>query len=180
MDTKVQFSSEEEITPETEEEQEKLSPHFLYARSKLANILFIKDLYNYVIKPNNLDIITIATHPGAVHTGQQDQFKEAYGPLSGRILKALTVPFMRNPEQGSHSTVWAATSPDVDQDMEPAVVEGESKLKWQSSYITDPKTLGAENEQVRDTQLAKNLWTLSERLITEKLGAGTLGSWVEK
>lgn len=163
-----------------EKEQEKLSLHFLYARSKLANILFIKGLYNYVIKPNNLDIITIATHPGAVSTNIQNQLKEAYGSLFGGILKALMVPFMRNPEQGSHSIVWAATSPDVDQDMEPDVVEGKSKLKWQSSYITDPKKLGKENEQACNPQLAKNLWELSERMIVERLGAGTLGPWVEK
>ena len=59
-------------------------------------------------------IYAIATHPGAVHTDQQDQFKEGYGKLFGTIMKTVTVPFMRSPEEGSYSTLWAATSDEVE------------------------------------------------------------------
>ncbi|ESK95926.1 short chain dehydrogenase reductase family protein [Moniliophthora roreri MCA 2997] len=50
--------------------------------------------FRKVIEPNGDRIIALATHPGGVHTGQQDQFKEAYG-------------------KGSLSTLWAAMSDSV-------------------------------------------------------------------
>jgi hypothetical protein len=49
-----------------------------------------------------------------VHTAQQDQFKEAYGDVFGTVMKYVTIPFMRTPEQGSLSTLYAATSDDVE------------------------------------------------------------------
>jgi hypothetical protein len=49
-----------------------------------------------------------------VHTAQQDQLKEAYGETFGTVMKHVVIPFMRNPEQGSLSTLYAATSDDID------------------------------------------------------------------
>ncbi|KAF8644343.1 hypothetical protein AX16_008550 [Volvariella volvacea WC 439] len=173
----INFASPNEITPPSAEEQAKLPAHFLYARSKLANILFIKGLYQRIIKANQLDILTLATHPGAVHTGQQDQFKEAYGQVLGSILKGLTVPFMRNPEQGSLSTLWAAMSPAVLDEAD--ANSRDQRYKWQASYVTDPGTFGKETAQADDEQLGRNLWGLSETMISEKLGSDALGPWVK-
>lgn len=141
----------------------------LYARSKLCNILFTKyGLVDRVIKPSNARIFALATHPGAVATGQQDQFKEAYGQTFGTLMKAVTVPFMRSPEQGSLSTLWAATSDEVD------------KKGWQGQYFSDPGVLGKETTQACDEQLGKNLWDVSEQLIKDKLGADGLLPWDEE
>lgn len=143
-----------------------LSAVSLYARSKLANILFTKyTLVERALEPSGDRIWAVVTHPGAVHTGQQDQFKEAYGSLVGSLLKAVTVPFMRNPEQGSMSTLWAATADDVE------------KNGWQGYYFTDPGQVGKETAQACDARLGKNLHELSEALIINKLGKDALFPW---
>ncbi|KAN0091229.1 hypothetical protein V8E55_004795 [Tylopilus felleus] len=159
----IQFASKEEVM---EAGSRNLSAVSLYARSKLANILFTKyTLVENALQPSGDRILAVATHPGVVHTGQQDQFKEAYGSLVGSLVKAVTVPFMRNPEQGSVSTLWASTADDAE------------KNGWQGYYFTDPGQVGKESAQACDAQLGKNLHELSEALIVDKLGKDALFPW---
>ncbi|KDQ57684.1 hypothetical protein JAAARDRAFT_58272 [Jaapia argillacea MUCL 33604] len=157
----IQFASISELG-EKASTQMPMTAVSLYARSKLAMILFTKyGLVERVIKPNGDDLIAVATHPGAVHTGQQDQFKEAYGKPLGTVLKHVVTPFMRDPEQGSLSTLWAATSDEVKQGM----------------YYTDPGENGKESAQASDEKLGANLWMLSEQLVRERLGDNALLPW---
>ena len=65
----VAFESLEEINDES------LGPNALYARSKLANLLFMHWLALHVLEKGSR-IYTLATHPSAVHTDQQVEFKE--------------------------------------------------------------------------------------------------------
>ncbi|KAI0683583.1 NAD-binding protein [Cytidiella melzeri] len=148
-----------------------LSAVALYGRSKLANILFTKyGLEDRVLRPNNDNIIALATHPGAVHTGQQDQFKEAYGQVFGTVMKYSVIPFMREPDQGSLSTLWAATSDSIDGDL----------VGYQGKYFTDPAVVGDESKQACDPELGQRLWKLSEELIKHKAGMDALLPWVEE
>lgn len=112
-------------------------------------------------------IYAIATHPGGVHTDQPDQLKEAYGKIFGTLAKAVTVPFMRAPDQGSLSTLWAATSPEV-----------EAK-HLQAVYVTDPGKWGGETDQAKDETLRENLWTLAEKLIKERAGEDAFLDWAQ-
>lgn len=147
-----------------------LSAVALYGRSKLAIILFTKfGLEDRVLRPNHDNIIAIATHPGAVATGQQDQFKEAYGQLFGTMLKYTVIPFMRAADQGSLSTLWAATSDDVER----------QRSKWDGKYITDPGVLDEGSKQACDPELGARLWKLSEEIIKEKAGEDALLPWDE-
>ncbi|EMD37864.1 hypothetical protein CERSUDRAFT_136766 [Gelatoporia subvermispora B] len=179
----VSFASADELTPGADQ----LGAAQLYARSKLANLLFIKyGLAQGVLRNPSAGtkgnangnsvhahspsgILALATHPGAVHTDQQDQFKEAYGSVFGTLLKYTTIPFMRTPDQGSLSTLWAATADDVERD--PA--------KWNGAYLTDPAQRGEESNMAQDPQRGKNLWQLSEELVREKLGKDGLLPWDE-
>ncbi|KAF4605880.1 hypothetical protein EYR40_004671 [Pleurotus pulmonarius] len=104
--------------------------------------------------PNNTNIMALAIHPGAVHTGQQDQFKEAYGEVLGA------------------GTVWAAVSREVD-----GSDGGGGKAKWQGSYVTDPGMKSNPTAQASIDELAKNLWRLREELVQEKLGSDGLLKW---
>ena len=160
----VKFESVDELKDSS------ISSVGLYGRSKLANILFTKyGLVDRVFRPNGDHIIAVATHPGAVHTGQQDQFKEAYGPLFGTMLKYTVIPFMRAPDQGSLSTLWAATDGDFD------------KFNYEGTYFTDPGEFGKESKQACDPELGRNLWRLSEQIIREQAGPDALLPWdVEK
>ncbi|EGN95007.1 hypothetical protein SERLA73DRAFT_162627 [Serpula lacrymans var. lacrymans S7.3] len=157
----IKFASSKEVTEDTG-----LSALSLYSRSKLAIILFTKyTLVERAIRPSGDRIYALATHPGAVHTPQQDQFKEAYGKVFGTLAKAVTVPFMRSPEQGSLSTLWAATSEDIE------------KNNLQGCYFTDPGQLGKETAQASDEQLGQNLHNLSEELIKDRIGKDSLLPW---
>jgi len=160
----IQFTSLDEINDES------LGANALYARSKLANLLYARfGLAKGALQkgPGAGRIYALATHPGAVQTEQQDQFKDAYGQLFGTLIKAATIPFMRNPEQGSLSTLWAATSPEVEM------------LSLNGEYITDPGKWGGESEQGKDWQLADNLWKLSTELVSQKAGEDALLDWSE-
>jgi len=156
----IKFLSLDEINDSS------LGANALYARSKLAVILYIRfGLVEKVIKPNKDNIFAIATHPGNVHTDQQDQFKEAFGNVAGTALKYAVIPMMRNPDQGSLSTLWAATSPVVEE------------KNLQGVYVQDPGNWGGETKQAQDQELGNNLWKLSHDLIESKLGKDALVDW---
>jgi len=143
-----------------------LSPIELYGRTKLAMILGSKyGLYEKVIKPNADNIYTIAVHPGAVNTAMQQQWKDAYPGLTGKLLTAATLAIGRDPEQGSYSALYAATSPEIEE------------KNWNGVYLSDPGQLGKETAQASDPQLGAALWALSERLVKEKVGPDALESW---
>ncbi|KAG8909258.1 hypothetical protein FRC00_010435 [Tulasnella sp. 408] len=162
----AQFKSLEEINdPNLREDQ-------YYDRSKLAIILYIKAFVEHAIKPFPEKIWAFSTHPGAVKTEIQDQPMEAFGYLPGLALKYLTLPFMRTPEGGSLSTLWAAVAPDVEDQQNYGNING--------AYITDPGKVGGETSQADDKQLAENVWSLCENLIKEKLGSDALYAWGEK
>ncbi|KAJ8519574.1 hypothetical protein ONZ45_g3470 [Pleurotus djamor] len=153
--------------PKDVNESKDLSAHGLYGRSKLANIAFTRMLVDKVIHPNKYKVIVMATHPGAVHTAQQDQFKEAYGEVIGTALKYATIPFMKTPDQGSASTVWAAVDPSVEAEKE----------KWQGAYVTNPGEKSDPSSQALDDEIAENLWKLSKQLIEEQVGKDGLADW---
>ncbi|KAG8893482.1 hypothetical protein FRC00_010475 [Tulasnella sp. 408] len=132
----------------------------------------MRALVEHAIKPFSEKIWAFSTHPGAVKTGMQDQPQEAFGYLPGLALKYLQMPFMRTPEGGSLSTLWAAVAPDVEDQQKYGDMNG--------AYITDPGKVGGETSQADDRQLAENVWSLCENLIREKLGSDALYSWGEK
>lgn len=107
----VKFASLGEINTD-------IGPAYLYNRSKLAQILFVRALVRRLedgrLSPGtNINIYANATHPGAVSTEQQKQAEEAYG-VAGKVAVAMARPFMKDPiTQGPLSALFAATSPDV-------------------------------------------------------------------
>ncbi|THH10036.1 hypothetical protein EW145_g1596 [Phellinidium pouzarii] len=154
----IKFASLEEVNDES------IGPNALYARSKLANILFTRWLAAHVFERGSR-IYALATHPGAVATGQQDQLKDAYGTLVGGMIKGVVTPILRQPEQGSLSTLWAATSEEIEE------------KDLQGVYITDPGEWGGESKQSQDEILRENLWSLSHKLIQEKAGEDAFLDW---
>ena len=108
----IQFSSIDEINKD-------IGPSYLYNRSKLAQILYVRE---FVDRLNDgrlgsgekvANLFVNATHPGAVSTDQPKQAEDAYG-LLGKAVVAVTRPFMKDPiTEGCLSALFAATSPDV-------------------------------------------------------------------
>lgn len=105
----VRFASLDEINTD-------IGPAYLYNRSKLAQILFVRALVRRLASGalgDGSGIYANATHPGAVSTEQQKQAEEAYG-VAGTVAVAAARPFMKDPiTDGPLPALFAATSPDV-------------------------------------------------------------------
>lgn len=155
----VHFGSLEEINDET------IDPTQLYGRTKLAMICYTKAILEKVIKPNNDNIYILAVHPGAVNTEMQEQWTQAYPGVVGSAIKAVSVGFSRDPEQGSYSALYAALSDEI------------IEKNWNGYYLIDPAKEGKESAQGSDKWLIAALWDLSHRLIKEKVGQDALAEW---
>ncbi|KAF2027966.1 NAD(P)-binding protein [Setomelanomma holmii] len=151
------FASLEEINQD-------LGPTRLYNRTKLAQIVFLRELYLRIksdqfgpISSTGLPWIN-ATHPGAVSTDQPKQAEEAYGKL-GSVGVAFTRPFMKDPvSSGCRSALFAATSPDIVKD------------QVQNSYIVPDRKVTEVSNQAQNTVLGLNLWKLTKEVLETRLG----------
>lgn len=119
-------------------------------------------LLDRAIKPNQDDIYVLSVHPGAVNTAMQQQWKDAYPGLSGKIVTASMLAIGRDVEQGSCSALYAATSPEAEEE------------NWNGYYLSDPGQPGKQSSQASDPQLGAALWELSERLVKYTVGEDAL------
>ena len=86
-----------------------------------------------------------AVHPGGVSTG----LGANNGVLLHRILMTLLRPFMKSPAQGAATSIYLASSPDVDG------TTGE--------YFANRKSIPGSKES-QSTESAKRLWETSEQM----------------
>jgi len=118
-----------------------------YATSKLANILFTKELQR---KLDGTTATANCFEPGMVRT-QFGGFGSDQGFLLN-LIYALAKPFSIRPEQGADSLLWLATSPEA------ASLKGE--------YVSKRRP-ATPQKQALDATLAADLWALSEKLCAE-------------
>lgn len=114
-----------------------------YGQSKLANILFTKELARRL---DGSGVIVNCLHPGVVRTGLFKKFPST--------MTLLSSPFLITPEKGAETTVFLATSSDIEN------ISGEyfSKKK-----IKNPSLLA------KDEAAAKKLWEISMQYVREYL-----------
>lgn len=116
----------------------------VYARSKLANILFTRALSRRL---EGTGVTANSLHPGVIATGFGDD-----GDLGGfnavvfRVLKW----FLSGPEKGARTSVFLATSPEV---------SGISGRYFANCKEATPSPLA------QDDRLAEELWNASEALV---------------
>jgi hypothetical protein len=141
-----------------------IGPSYLYNRSKLAEVLFVRELLKR-IRAGQFGPVTAtqgepwinATHPGGVSTDQQKQAEDAYGTL-GKIGVAAVRPFMKDPvKQGCRPALFAATSPDI------------VKERIEGQYIVPDRKPTEPSTQAQDEKLAKNLWNLTKEVLESKI-----------
>ncbi|KAF2223441.1 hypothetical protein BDZ85DRAFT_235559 [Elsinoe ampelina] len=157
---KVKFESVEEMNTDIGAMQ-------LYNRTKLAQVLFVLALARRASR-NELGFTEggtahgpwiIATHPGGVKTDQQSQAVEAYGTMGKVGVKAVQ-PFLKDPiDEGCRSALFAATSGDV------------VKEKIQGQYIVPDRKVTDPSKEAKNEALQEALWSLTEKILKEKLAA---------
>jgi NAD(P)-dependent dehydrogenase (short-subunit alcohol dehydrogenase family) len=113
----------------------------VYGRSKLANILFTRELGRRLASAG---VTANCLHPGVVAT----RFGDSSGGWFGRLLPLLR-PFFISPEKGADTIIYLGSSPEV------ANTAGAYFVKRQ---ITEPSAAA------RDDAAAKRLWEASEAL----------------
>ncbi len=112
-----------------------------YGRSKLANILFTRELARRLA---GTGVTANSFHPGVVAT----RFGSASGGLTSLLLP-LARPFFTSPDEGADTLVYLASSPEI------ANVTGAYFIKRK---VAEPSSAA------RDNSAAKRLWEASEAL----------------
>lgn len=121
---------------------ERYSGQRAYNQSKLANVLFT---YELARRLSGTGVTANVVHPGVTRTafGAEDQMR--LFAATGGIAR----PFMRSPERGADTVVWAAASPELD-----GVTGG---------YFHDRRPKRS-SPRSHDEATAKRLWQVSEEL----------------
>jgi len=112
-----------------------------YANSKLANILFTRELARRL---HGTGVTANCAHPGVVRTG----FGREARPLL-RLGVTLARPFLLSPERGADTIVYLASSPDVADETGGYYVRRQHR---------EPSAAA------RDDAAARKLWQISEEL----------------
>ncbi|MDP5272544.1 SDR family oxidoreductase [Chengkuizengella axinellae] len=115
-----------------------------YAQSKLANILFTKELSR---KLKNTNITVNALHPGAVATSIGVNRKTGFGKSFMKLMKL----FFLSPEEGASTAIYLATNDEVRH------ITGEYFYKKKISLVS---------KAALDGDLSKRLWTWSEQQVS--------------
>jgi len=121
--------------------QQKYGGMRVYGKSKLANILFTAELARRL---EGTGVTANAAHPGPVASnfGRNND-----GPM--RVMVKMMAPFMRSPARGAESSIYLATSPDV---------EGVTGKYFFNSKETQP------SKAARNDADARRLWQVSEEM----------------
>jgi NAD(P)-dependent dehydrogenase (short-subunit alcohol dehydrogenase family) len=113
-----------------------------YAQSKLANVLFARELARRL---SGSGVTVNSLHPGAVATSMGVDRKTGFGGFATRLLK----PFFLTPEQGADTAVYLSTSPEV------------AQVSGQYFYRREPARI---SKRAQDDEAARRLWDISAEL----------------
>jgi len=131
-----------EINFEDLQSEKEYKTMHVYGQSKLANILFTRELSN---KVQGKGITVNCLHPGFVNTG----IGSNNNPILGRILMALARPFSRKTDKGAETSIFLCTSPEVEG------LSGEYYVDCEVSKISGP---------AKSKDNAEKLWNISSKL----------------
>ncbi len=114
----------------------------VYGASKLSNMLFTSELARRL---EGRDIGIWSLHPGAVST----RLGANNGGIAKLILPLLSL-FFRTPEQGAQTSIFLCSEPHIDAP--------------NGTYFVDERPATV-SDLARDSEVARRLWTESERLV---------------
>ncbi|XP_049887152.1 retinol dehydrogenase 14-like isoform X2 [Pectinophora gossypiella] len=121
-----------------------------YKQSKLANILFSKELA-LKLKEHNIDgVNTYSLHPGVIKTELGRHLNNSLFWGARPIIGFLLSPVMKSPELGAQTTIYCALDEKC---------ANETGLYYSDCVVANP------SQRAQDESLAKKLWELSAKLV---------------
>lgn len=117
-----------------------------YSQSKLANVLFTKELARRL---EGSGVTCYSLHPGVVMTELFRHIEEKVGPLK-YLAYPLALVFMKTAADGAQTTIYCAVE---------ETLAKESGKYYADCKETEPQPLA------NDQELAKQLWSLSEKAV---------------
>ena len=127
-----------------------LGPQPLYARAKLADLLYSKYLARHLTSQHP-NILVNAIHPGIVETRQSTEHIHEAFPLAGYAMSVGMAPFKKTQFEGAVSTMFAATKTDKS-----------------GQYICPPAIVEKGSDKANDVELGERLMDLTWKTIKEK------------
>ena len=116
-----------------------------YHQSKLANVLFTKELARRV---DGSGVTVYAVDPGSVNTDITRHFKDTYGSFMAAV-SSLAKPFFKTAQAGAQTSIFCS----VDE-----TLEDKNGLYYEECQETRP------SPQAESLEDGKKLWDISETL----------------
>lgn len=133
-------------------ERGRYSAMTVYSQSKLANILYTRELARRL---EGTGVTVNALHPGGVSSGFG---REGDTTGIGAVIMTIAQPFLISSKKGARCSIYLASSPDVEG------VTGDFFYKNRPSRTT---------KAAQDDEAARRLWDISENLIATSGGSDT-------
>ncbi|KAM9493681.1 retinol dehydrogenase 11 [Clarias gariepinus] len=125
------------------------SPLISYKQSKLANILFIRELARR-IKASGVSVYSL--HPGVIYTELGRHVKTSH-PVLTTFLTLPAILLMKTPKQGAQTSIYCAVT--------------EGLEKYSGCYFSDCK-LKEPKPEGKDDVAAVKLWNMSTQMVGYK------------
>ncbi|XP_040899566.1 retinol dehydrogenase 13 isoform X1 [Toxotes jaculatrix] len=122
------------------------SPLESYRQSKLANVLFSRELARRL---RGSGVSSFCLHPGVIRT-ELGRHVQGWFPLLGVLLSLPSLLLMKTPSQGCQTTVYCTVTPGLE--------------RRSGQYFSDCAEREAAPEG-RDDEVARRLWEESARLV---------------
>ena len=147
--------------------EQRYDPWQAYARSKLANLLFVQQLDRFA-RAAGADLLSVGAHPGYTRTRLVANGPAQGHPVAGALVRAGTVLVGQGARTGALPQLRAATDPSV----EGGDYLGPRLLGWRGLPVTARRS-----EAARDQTVAAQLWAESERLTGVSFDALYVAAW---
>ncbi|XP_026274635.1 retinol dehydrogenase 12-like isoform X2 [Frankliniella occidentalis] len=125
-------------------------PLLAYSRSKLANMLFTRELANRLKEHSTPGVTSYCVHPGVVATELFEHFDTFIIPGTKFFLDNVGRFFIKTPRQGAQTSLYCAVS---------RTAAHQSGLYYVDCSVSTPFAIG------RDDEAAKRLWDVSCELV---------------
>lgn len=132
------------------------SKHRAYGQSKLANLVFARELEKR-LNASGAQVLSVAAHPGVSHTNLAiPGFQQSGSPITGAVTNLMSRWFAQSALKGALPTLFAATSEDI---------QGGEYIGPTGFYEAFGYPGNASStRRSRNPDIARSLWEASEKL----------------